>query len=111
MLDRLNCCLEDDGSLVISERQSSFQPIKPHPDFRFETNHLTKKAHSCRIFLTMDDRDGEISRAMRNRCVELYVDESERWYNSPKDVLAVAGIEATEAVSFLLKLVEILTSF
>ena len=58
----------------------------------------------------MDDRDGEISRAMRNRCVELYVDESERWYNSPKDALAVAGIEATEAVSFLLKLLEILTS-
>ncbi|PAV80645.1 hypothetical protein WR25_15997 [Diploscapter pachys] len=91
VLDRLNCCLEDDGSLVISERQSSFQPIKPHPDFR--------------IFLTMDDRDGEISRAMRNRCVELYVDESERWYSSSKDALAVAGIEATEAN------VEIISSF
>src|SRR5690606_5774756 len=34
--------------------------IKPHPDFR--------------IFLTVDPRYGELSRAMRNRSVEIYLD-------------------------------------
>lgn len=35
VLDRLNSCLESDGRLVISERQSSFEPLEPHPNFRW----------------------------------------------------------------------------
>ncbi|RCN27203.1 hypothetical protein ANCCAN_27063 [Ancylostoma caninum] len=34
VLDRLNSCLESEGRLVISERQSSFEPLEPHPNFR-----------------------------------------------------------------------------
>lgn len=64
VLDRLNSMLErPDGFLSINEHTGpDGEPriIKPHPDFR--------------IFLTMDPRYGELSRAMRNRSVEIYLD-------------------------------------
>ncbi|EPB72218.1 hypothetical protein ANCCEY_08685 [Ancylostoma ceylanicum] len=62
VLDRLNSCLESEGRLVISERQSSFEPLEPHPNFR--------------VFLCMDPQNGEISRPMRNRSVEIFVAEA-----------------------------------
>ena len=62
VLDRLNALLEPGGELVISERgviDGSIPTIKPHPDFR--------------LILAMDPRHGEISRAMRNRGVEIFI--------------------------------------
>lgn len=62
VLDRLNSLLEPDGYLSINEHRSSdgsAQDVKPHPSFR--------------LFLAMDPRHGELSRAMRNRCIELYL--------------------------------------
>ncbi|KAF6211669.1 hypothetical protein GE061_012182 [Apolygus lucorum] len=64
VLDRLNGLLEPDGVLVLGER--GIQPdgaeivIKPHKDFR--------------IFFTLDPARGNISRAMRNRGIEIYVE-------------------------------------
>ncbi|GMK55960.1 hypothetical protein CspeluHIS016_0210160 [Cutaneotrichosporon spelunceum] len=63
VLDRLNSLCEIDGVLVMAEKGSASgtpEVIKPHPDFR--------------LFMTYDPRHGELSRAMRNRGVELYVD-------------------------------------
>lgn len=63
VLDRLNSLCEVDGILVMSEKGSATgapEVIRPHPDFR--------------LFMTYDPRHGELSRAMRNRGVELYVD-------------------------------------
>ncbi|CAN8097186.1 unnamed protein product [Discula destructiva] len=64
VLDRLNSLLErPDGFLSINEHSGpDGEPriIKPHPNFR--------------IFLTMDPRYGELSRAMRNRSIEIYLD-------------------------------------
>lgn len=65
VLDRLNSLLEPNGVLIVSEQHNSSNPsriIQPHPNFR--------------IFLTMDSRYGELSRAMRNRSLELYMDET-----------------------------------
>ncbi len=62
VLDRLNSLLEPDGFLSINEhRTASGSPyvIHPHPSFR--------------LFLTMDPRHGELSRAMRNRSIELFM--------------------------------------
>ncbi|KAG6007079.1 hypothetical protein E4U21_006341 [Claviceps maximensis] len=62
VLDRLNSLLEPNGFLSINEHcDSDGKPriIRPHPDFR--------------IFLTMDSRYGELSRAMRNRAVEIHI--------------------------------------
>ncbi|XP_030636974.1 midasin [Chanos chanos] len=62
VLDRLNALLEPGGSLTINERgviDGTTPTITPHPNFR--------------LFLTMDSMHGEISRAMRNRGVEIYI--------------------------------------
>ncbi|OQD75534.1 hypothetical protein PENDEC_c007G04111 [Penicillium decumbens] len=60
VLDRLNSLTEPNGTLILNEQRTedgSARIITPHPDFR--------------LFLTMDPRNGELSRAMRNRCVEI----------------------------------------
>ncbi|KAF5661149.1 midasin (AAA ATPase) [Fusarium heterosporum] len=62
VLDRLNSLLEPNGFLSINEHCGpGGEPriVRPHPDFR--------------IFLTMDPRYGELSRAMRNRAVEIHI--------------------------------------
>lgn len=64
VLDRLNSLLETNGSLLINEcSQEDGQPriLEPHPNFR--------------LFLTMDPKYGELSRAMRNRGIEIYMDD------------------------------------
>ncbi|MCJ1310585.1 hypothetical protein MMC25_004250 [Agyrium rufum] len=61
VLDRLNALLEPGGYLAINENQvadTAMRNIMPHPQFR--------------LFLTIDPRYGELSRAMRNRCVEIF---------------------------------------
>lgn len=85
VLDRLNSLLErPDGFLSINEHSGpDGEPriIKPHPDFR--------------IFLTMDPRYGELSRAMRNRSVEMYLDavdmESEFHMTRITDIESTVG--------------------
>jgi MoxR-like ATPase len=62
VLDRLNPLLEPDGVLMINEcgiqgPDGQVRIVKPHPDFR--------------LFLALDTSYGEVSRAMRNRCVEI----------------------------------------
>lgn len=62
VLDRLNSLLEPNGLLIVNEHLSLDENayiVKPHPNFR--------------LFLTMDPRHGELSRSMRNRCVELFM--------------------------------------
>ncbi|KAK5806079.1 hypothetical protein VI817_000337 [Penicillium citrinum] len=60
VLDRLNSLTEPNGTLILNEQRTedgSARIVTPHPNFR--------------LFLTMDPRHGELSRAMRNRCVEI----------------------------------------
>ncbi|KAF2686266.1 midasin [Lentithecium fluviatile CBS 122367] len=60
VLDRLNSLLEPNGYLSINEHSTAdgeARIVRPHPDFR--------------IFMTVDPRFGELSRAMRNRAVEI----------------------------------------
>lgn len=62
VLDRLNSLLEVNGTLVINECSAADgQPrtIVPHPNFR--------------LFLTVDPKYGELSRAMRNRGIEVFI--------------------------------------
>ncbi|KAM4771043.1 midasin [Rhinophrynus dorsalis] len=62
VLDRLNALLEPGGVLTMTERgviDGSTPTITPHQNFR--------------LFLSMDPSHGEISRAMRNRGIELYI--------------------------------------
>ncbi|KAF8895596.1 hypothetical protein BD779DRAFT_1609097 [Infundibulicybe gibba] len=60
VLDRLNSLCEPDGFLTLSERgyvNGNVQILKPHPNFR--------------LFMTVDPQQGELSRAMRNRGIEI----------------------------------------
>ena len=60
VLDRLNSLMEPNGYLVLNEQRTedgSARVIRPHSNFR--------------LFLTMDPRHGELSRAMRNRSIEI----------------------------------------
>lgn len=72
VLDRLNSLCENNGVLVLSEKGSETgtpEVIRPHPDFR--------------LFMTFDPRYGELSRAMRNRGVELYVESVTEGHEEP----------------------------
>ncbi|CAN3361232.1 midasin [Diutina catenulata] len=63
VLDRLNSLLETNGALIVNEcANENGEPrvIIPHPNFR--------------LFLTVDPKYGELSRAMRNRGIEVFVD-------------------------------------
>ncbi|KAL6249838.1 AAA ATPase midasin [Rhinocladiella similis] len=61
VLDRLNSLLEPNGVLAVSEHHNAgnARVIKPHPNFR--------------VFMTVDPRYGELSRAMRNRSLEVFM--------------------------------------
>ncbi|XP_060061378.1 midasin [Erinaceus europaeus] len=66
VLDRLNALLEPGGVLTLSERgmiDEATPTITPNPNFR--------------LFLSMDPVHGEISRAMRNRGLEIYISGEE----------------------------------
>ncbi|UJR34182.1 hypothetical protein I4U23_021588 [Adineta vaga] len=65
VLDRLNSLLEPNGQLILNEGGGQGSVIKPHKNFR--------------LILTMDPKqgNGEISRAMRNRCCEIYIDDQQ----------------------------------
>ncbi|KAG9127474.1 hypothetical protein FRC07_013283 [Ceratobasidium sp. 392] len=62
VLDRLNSLCETGGVLVLSERgniDGEIPVVAPHPNFR--------------LFMLLDPRHGELSRAMRNRGVEVSI--------------------------------------
>jgi midasin len=63
VLDRLNSLTETNGTLTLSERglvDGEVQVLEPHPNFR--------------LLMAIDPSRGELSRAMRNRGVELYIE-------------------------------------
>lgn len=63
ILDRLNPIFESNGKMLLSEKGVG-KDNKPE---------IIKKNTEFRIFLTLDPKHGEISRAMRNRCIELAI--------------------------------------
>lgn len=62
VLDRVNSLCEPDGVLVLTERglvNGEVETLSPDPQFR--------------LILTMDPRNGDLSRAMRNRGIEIHM--------------------------------------
>ncbi|XP_041831629.1 LOW QUALITY PROTEIN: midasin [Melanotaenia boesemani] len=97
VLDRLNALLEPSGSLTINERgviDGKTPTLTPHPNFR--------------LFLTMDPMHGELSRAMRNRGVEIYIpgeNEGVCWDTLDlKTLLHSAGVTGDCVCHLLIKL-------
>lgn len=87
VLDRLNPVMENDGELLMAE-------CGVQKDDTSKLKHRVIKAHrNFRIFLSMDPDHGEVSRAMRNRCIEigLLPTESLMSKRPPLDVGAYGG--------------------
>uniref|UniRef100_A0A1I8F1R9 Midasin n=1 Tax=Macrostomum lignano TaxID=282301 RepID=A0A1I8F1R9_9PLAT len=90
VLDRLNSLLEPDGRLYLTERGGDIDgdgdEVSPHPEFR--------------LFLASDPKFGELSRAMRNRCAEIWIDPL------PPDGAAdlVSGLGQSSATKLALRL-------
>ncbi|AGO13937.1 AaceriAGR074Cp [[Ashbya] aceris (nom. inval.)] len=64
VLDRLNSLLEPNGTLIVNEcslADGRPRHIRPHPNFR--------------LFMTVDPKYGELSRAMRNRGIEIFIED------------------------------------
>ena len=100
VLDRLNCLLEPGGKLLLAE--SGLQRVVvPQPNFR--------------IFFTMDPVFGEISRALRNRCVEIYfLNECDATQTLGENLLSTTTAslpQCTEKIPKISNLVNIETIF
>ncbi|XP_049297646.1 midasin [Anopheles funestus] len=68
VLDRLNPVFEPNGALMISEKGT----VRTDDTSDGETStEVVKRHRNFQAFLTLDPKNGEISRAMRNRCIEL----------------------------------------
>ncbi|XP_057664406.1 midasin [Diorhabda carinulata] len=95
VLDRLNALLEPNGVLTVSERgvDSTGQmiEIKPHKDFR--------------LFLAMDPKHGEISRAMRNRGIEIYMLNDAEYQDSnnidKSSLIQLEGLDSADATTLI----------
>lgn len=61
VLDRLNPLCEFGGSLTLTEKGSTQETVYSHPDFR--------------LIMVVDTSRGELSRAMRNRGIEVCLDD------------------------------------
>ncbi|CAO3637326.1 unnamed protein product [Cunninghamella blakesleeana] len=80
VLDRLNPLFENNGVLMVNERglvDGTVKVIKPHPNFR--------------MFMTVDPQNGELSRAMRNRGIEITLVDSQWNNNNTQDVTKIAN--------------------
>ncbi|KAI8073967.1 hypothetical protein BC940DRAFT_267177 [Gongronella butleri] len=79
VLDRLNPLFENNGVLMVNERglvDGQVKVIKPHPNFR--------------MFMTVDPQHGELSRAMRNRGIEIALVDAQ-WNDNAQDVAKLAN--------------------
>ncbi|CAG8555969.1 630_t:CDS:2, partial [Paraglomus occultum] len=95
VLDRLNPLLEPNGVLMVNERglvDGAVQIIRPHKNFR--------------LFMTVDPHNGELSRAMRNRGVEIALLSAE-WSSNRQDAIRLTncyGLRGLNLPSLLIDL-------
>lgn len=73
VLDRINSLLEDNGQMLINERglvDGQAYVVAPHKNFR--------------MFLCYDYKFGDVSRALRNRCLEICVESCDNYWDFVK---------------------------
>jgi len=97
VIDRLNALLEPGGELLLAEAgldaAGGPRRLRPHPAFR--------------LFATMSPGAGDVSRALRNRCVEVWVpapgEEEQEAERSQEAEEAEAEAEADSGAGSLAK--------
>lgn len=94
ILDRLNSVFETDGKMLLSEKgvesNNQSESVSKHSDFR--------------AFLTLDPRNGEISRAMRNRCIELSLTADTYSRDDLKELIYLNGIHEMHLIEWTLNI-------
>lgn len=106
ILDRLNSAFEKDGKLLISERGAvpEDDDDKNNPTLMMM---MVKRAFNFQAFLTIDPRHGQLSRAMRNRCVELslHSEAKDNYDREDKRILLyVNGVKNIDIINILIDL-------
>ncbi|EDW47459.1 GM20404 [Drosophila sechellia] len=92
VLDRLNPVFEPNGSLLIAEKGISAQ----------DSAEVVYKSTNFRAFLTVDPKNGELSRAMRNRCVELSLSRDTYSVDDLRAFVHEQGVREMEAIDCIL---------
>lgn len=92
VLDRLNPVFEPNGNLLISEKGVSAN----------ESAEIVEKAPNFRPFLTIDPKNGELSRAMRNRCVELALAKNTYSADDLRLIVYKNGVHGIVAINCIL---------
>ena len=94
ILDRLNPVMEPNGTLLISEKgvgdDNEPENVAKHKNFR--------------IFLTMDPKHGEISRAMRNRCIELAIPRENYTEDDLRKIIYMQGVHQMFMIRVILNI-------
>lgn len=106
ILDRLNSVFEPNGKLLLSEKGVSAAANNQ--------SECVTKHKQFRAFLTLDPKNGEISRAMRNRCVELNFDKDSYSIDDLKELIYENGIREMHRIEWILRIhnrVQQLTEF
>lgn len=94
ILDRLNPIFEPNGSLLLSEKGVSIDNVP----------EIVRKHHDFRAFLTLDPKNGEISRAMRNRCIELSIIKETYSNDNLKHIIFVNGVRDMYLINCVLRM-------
>lgn len=108
ILDRLNSVFEPNGKLLLSEKGVS------NTASGVNQSECVSKHQQFRAFLTLDPKNGEISRAMRNRCVELNFDKDSYGEDDLRQLVYENGISDVYLIEWILRIhtrVQQLTEF
>lgn len=98
ILDRLNPVFEPDGRLLVFERGESDAA-------------LFKKHENFQAVLNMDPKNGEISRAMRNRCIEICILKESYEPKDFKKIIYDTGITNLNVINVIVQIHQRLNSF
>lgn len=93
-LDRLNSVFETNGKLLLSEKGT----------ISGNESECVTKHENFRAFLTLDPKNGEISRAMRNRCIELSLNKDSFTKDDLKAIIFEIGITDIPLIEWILRI-------
>lgn len=100
VLDRLNPVFEPSGTLMLSEKGVTGN----------EEAEIVKKADNFRAFLTLDPKNGELSRAMRNRCVEIFTTNRSPSIDDKRILVFYQGVKDINAINCLISIHDIISN-
>lgn len=93
VVDRLNPVFEPNGNLLMSEKGVTVD----------NEAEIVEKHENFRAFLTLDPKHGEISRAMRNRCIELSLGKELYTENDLRRLIYEMGVKEMFLIKILLR--------